>query len=73
MDKYVTSFKLVGAAYDETLVLLQELNWRKWSEVAKAAHEENLLKKRSSKMYLKIAYMRKKFEKIKTESLLHEQ
>lgn len=50
MTRYMTSFKHVGAAYDETLVLFQELNRRgSWSEVVKAAYEENFLKKRSSR------------------------
>jgi hypothetical protein len=40
----------VGAAYDETLILFQELIKRGgWSEVVKAAYEENFLKKRSSR------------------------
>jgi len=49
MDRYVTTFKTVGAAYDETIVLLKELNQKNWNEVARLTHEENLLKKRSSK------------------------
>jgi len=49
MDRYVTTFKHVGAAYDDSLILLQELNRRSWVEVSKATHEENLLKKRSSR------------------------
>lgn len=50
MTRYKTSFKHVGAAYDETLILFQELNKRgSWSEVTKAAYEENLLKKQSSR------------------------
>jgi len=49
MIKYNTTFKHVGAAYDETLVLLEEFNKHgSWSEVVKAAYEENILKKRSS-------------------------
>jgi len=50
MTRYITSFKHVGAAYDETLILFQELNRRRsWGEVSKAAYEENFLKKRSSR------------------------
>jgi len=50
MTRYKTSFKHVGAAYDETLILFEELNRRgSWNEVVKAAYEENFLKKRSSR------------------------
>jgi len=49
MDRYVSTFKTVGAAYDETIVLLKEANQKNWNEVARLTHEENLLKKRSSK------------------------
>ena len=49
ITRYVTSFKQVGAAYDETLVLLQELNRRGiWSAVTSAAYKENLLQKRDT-------------------------
>ena len=50
MNVYNTTFKHVGAAYDETLVLLEEYYKRgSWSEVVRASYEENILKKRSSK------------------------
>lgn len=61
MSKYVTSFKNVGASYDESLLLLNELNKRSWNEIEAATHEENLLKKRSSKwieMLLRTAWRR---------------
>jgi hypothetical protein len=48
MKRYSTSFKAVGAAYEETLALFQELKKRgNWSSVTNAAYEENFLKKRS--------------------------
>lgn len=63
MKRYSTSFKTVGAAYDESLTLLLELNNRQsWEEVRDAAFRENLLKKRSSSWIEHlIRYVRKRY------------
>lgn len=49
MVRYKTSFKTVGASYDESLVLLKKLGeCGSWDEVREAAYKENILKKRST-------------------------
>ncbi len=63
MSRYTVSFKHVGAAYDEALMLFQELNERgSWSEVARAAYVENFLKKKSSRWIgVLLRYMRRRY------------
>jgi hypothetical protein len=63
MSRYTVSFKHVGAAYDEALMLFQELNERgNWREVVRAAYEENFLKKRSPKwIEVLLRYMRRRY------------
>ena len=63
MTRYRTSFKHVGAAYDDTLLLFQEFNKRgSWTEVVRAAYDENFLKKRSSKwIEVLLRYIRRRY------------
>jgi len=63
MVRYTVSFKHVGAAYDEALMLFQKLNERgSWDEVAKAAYDENFLKKRSSRwIEVLLRYTRRRY------------
>jgi len=70
--RYTVGFKHVGAAYDEALMLFRELNERgSWDEVVKAAYEENVLKKRSSKwIQVLLRYTRKRY--FRNNSLLPE-
>ncbi|NIO38452.1 DUF1819 family protein, partial [Candidatus Bathyarchaeota archaeon] len=63
MSRYTTGFKHVGAAYDEALVLFQQFYERgSWSEVAKAAYDENFLKKKSSRwIKVLLRYTRRRY------------
>lgn len=63
MVRYRTSFKHIGASYGETLTLLEELNKRgNWKAVTKAAYEENILKKKSSRwIQVLLRYVKKRF------------
>jgi len=46
--EYDTTFQTIGAAYEDTLVLLEEYaKLGKWEQVVSSAQERNLLKKRS--------------------------
>lgn len=63
MLRYTVSFKHVGAAYGEALMLFQELNNRgSWSEVVRAAFEENFLKKNSPTwIAVLLRYMKRRY------------
>jgi hypothetical protein len=63
MLRYTVSFKHVGAAYDEALMLFQQLNERgSWNEVVRAAYEENFLKKKSSRwIEVLLRYTRRRY------------
>jgi len=55
LKKYNTGFKIVGAAYEDSIVLLKALNeYKSWEKVKEIAFEENLLKKKSSKWIKKL-------------------
>ena len=55
MKKFSTGFKIVGAAYEESVVLLKALNeYKSWEKVRSIAFEDNLLKKKSNKWIKKI-------------------
>lgn len=46
--KYTSTFKVTGAIYDESIILLKELNKNDWSSVKEAVYRDNLLKKKST-------------------------
>ena len=55
MNKYNTGFKIVGSAYEDSIILLKALNeYQSWDKVKDITYEENLLKKKSSKWIKKL-------------------
>ena len=55
MIKYNTGFKIVGSAYEDSIILLKALNkYQRWDIVKDIAYEENLLKKKSNKWIRKL-------------------
>ena len=61
--KYNTTFQTVGAAYDDSLTILEALNMEgSWEVVADATRRENLLKKKSNAWVSKLVeHFRRRF------------
>ena len=46
--KYTSTFKVTGAIYNESIILLRELKKKDWSSVKESVYRDNLLKKKST-------------------------